>query len=781
MSVLVKHETAKKFDAFCRDGRVLFFSAPCGFGKTAVAKELLSKKRVAEIFIEKDGFNKLDEKKWDFLLADELQNLSDSEKQQSLCALIRDNPNKRFVLISRGNLPGYLMPFRLSGLLYTVDSEELMFDRGMISEYFAQNGLELTEPLIENIHGITQGYPLALSFIARNMKSTDDYTSKFLEEVKHCIFVYFDEAVYKRFELTLRRFLLDLAPFEEFDTELAKMASGDVLAGERIANLRQTTNMLLFDSMDRMHFWPLFKEFLMWEQKREYTDEQRRAIYARAGLCFELRENYGKALECYSKSADAAKVSELLIRSTALHPGMGHYEELDEYFQTLTEESIRSSPALMQGMSMLCSLHSDYEQSERWYNELREFASVRTGADAAAREAKSRLAFLDISLPQRGTAGLVQTISNTFKMFSNKEIKLPTFSVTSALPSIMNGGKDFSDWSKTDDILYATMRIPVEAVLGKDGVGLADCAIAESKFEKGEDISARMLALVSKISEVQSKGTPDIEFALVGLLARIQIDKGRPDDAKRTVTALKERFSDKKCERFMPNIDALLCRIALRTGDDAFAENWYVNKAPRNCVTFHTLKRYQYMTQAMTELYRGDNDAVLMTLAMLEPYCRACSRHIDMIHLKILCAVSKYRSAEQSWKKDMLCALEEAKEYGFVRTVGEYGAPILDMLCELYENDKKNKFLQNVIKCARLQAVYYPDFLIPKSAPCEKLTDAEMQVLRLLCADKSNAEIGEILDIKTVTVKSHVSHILQKFGVSRRSQAKTIAQKLHII
>lgn len=35
-------------------------------------------------------------------------------------------------------------------------------------------------------------------------------------------------------------------------------------------------------------------------------------------------------------------------------------------------------------------------------------------------------------------------------------------------------------------MLYQVLRIPVEAVLGKDGVGLADCAIAESKFEKGE-------------------------------------------------------------------------------------------------------------------------------------------------------------------------------------------------------------------------------------------------------------------------------------------------------
>ena len=114
---------------------------------------------------------------------------------------------------------------------------------------------------------------------------------------------------------------------------------------------------------------------------------------------------------------------------------------------------------------------------------------VRKKSDAAAKEAKNRLTWLDIALPQRGVKGLTETIKSAFSLMRNKEIKLPPFSVTSTLPSIMNGGKDFSPWSKIDDLLYATMRAPVEAVLGKDGVGLADCAIAESKFEKGEDIS----------------------------------------------------------------------------------------------------------------------------------------------------------------------------------------------------------------------------------------------------------------------------------------------------
>ncbi|MEI3526039.1 MAG: hypothetical protein V8Q27_07930 [Eubacteriales bacterium] len=90
-------------------------------------------------------------------------------------------------------------------------------------------------------------------------------------------------------------------------------------------------------------------------------------------------------------------------------------------------------------------------------------------------------------------------------------------------------------------MLYRTMRLPVETVLGRDGVGLADCAIAESKFEKGEDISRRLLFLISHMGEIQRNGTPDMEFAVTGLLARSQVTAGQAEEAEtdrgRTETA----------------------------------------------------------------------------------------------------------------------------------------------------------------------------------------------------------------------------------------------------
>ena len=43
-NIIVKPSVEKQFDRFLRQGRVHFFSAPCGFGKTAVAEALRSGK-----------------------------------------------------------------------------------------------------------------------------------------------------------------------------------------------------------------------------------------------------------------------------------------------------------------------------------------------------------------------------------------------------------------------------------------------------------------------------------------------------------------------------------------------------------------------------------------------------------------------------------------------------------------------------------------------------------------------------------------------------------------
>ena len=232
--------------------------------------------------------------------------------------------------------------------------------------------------------------------------------------------------------------------------------------------------------------------------------------------------------------------------------------------------------------------------------------------------------------------------------------------------------------------------------------------------------------------------------------------------------------------RFLPNLDAMLCRTDLLRLDDGAVAAWLRDEAPGTARGLQVLKRYQYFTEALVRLSLEDYQAVLVTLAPLEPYCDACRRIIDGIQLHTLQAIARYRLDEPEWKDNLSAALDAAREYGFVRTIGQFGAAVLPLL-EQTPWDADPPFLQAVTEAARGQAACYPEYLAPSRQIRAPLSEAELQVLRLLCADRTNAEIGQLLDIKLSTVKTHVSHILDKLQVTRRSQIKAAAARLHLI
>lgn len=778
---VLKQGLKERIEDALKGGRVLMFSAPCGFGKTTAVRSLLSGRH--SHMIQADGqefFLPPPSGRWQTLIIDDLQYVTDEDDQQALCSLIRENPQRYFVFLSRGEIPGWLIPFQTTGAMTVLRERDLALDRESVSRLFSEYGICVSDVVLTSVLEDTKGYPLALSILADHMEKGEPYNEVTKDQVRREIFLYYEQMVYRRFSLSDRRMLLDLAPFERFDSELVRIISGNSRAGKVLDRLQRDTTMFVRERMNSYSFRPLFRDFLLWKMEQEYSEEQKRDLYNRGGLYYELKEDYGSALACYSKIGAYTKISELLVKNAGTHPGMGHYDEMEPYYRTLPEKEILASPALMQGMSMLCAICMDYEGSERWYRALKRFIQGRVFFDSDVREAKSRLAWLDIALPQRSVESAAELFPKVCKMMISREISLPPMSVTSTLPSLMNGGKDFSPWSRKDDLLYKTLRFPVETILGRDGVCMADCAIAESKFEKGEDIRDRIMNLLQKMDNIRRDGSPDIEFAATGLLVRMQADLGRAPDARKTLTDLRDRFGEEGHYRFFGNIDAMLCRIDLLTGNDAAADRWYREKAPGNPQHVKVMKRYQYFTQAMVELAQGEEQQALITLSPLKNYCRICSRHIDSIHLSILSAVAWKRLKDSRWIDEMCAALDTACSFGFIRTVSQYGSAVLPLLEECGWNGDE-KFRKKLIMAARERASIYPDYLYPRREMTAPLSSAELQVLRLICASRSNAEIGEILDIKLSTVKTHVSSILRKLGVSRRSEAKDAAERLHLI
>lgn len=761
--------------------RVILFSAPCGCGKTTAALTLLAGHTVFALDAEDASMAAGNPaNNYDTVMVDNLQDFTEQERQQALCTLIRTRADLHFVLLTRGHIPGWLMPFQLTGALLVIDTPMLLFDRESCRQMLASRGHSVTTGALAAIQRDIKGYPIGVDILCRKLGADEPYSDAVLSAVKWELFFYYDEAVFQQLETPLQNLLVNLAPFESIHLGLAQMVSGDAKVGEWLGRLQRDTSMLLFDGLETWHFWPIFREFLMWKLHQVMDDAEQRALYSRAALYYKLHDQTSLALECYSRAGERYMVSGLLEKNAEKHPGVGYYYEMMHYYFALPEEEILCSPALMCGMSMLRAMCMDYESSEKWYKALQNYAASLKNADPEYKNARVKLAYLDIALPQRGSKGLVQVIKTVFRVMSDKKVSMPSFSVTSMLPSIMNGGKDFCEWSKKDDLLYATMRRPVELVLGSDGIGLADCGICESKFEKGLDVSKRMLTLMSRLGEIQAKGTPDIEFAVVGLLVRMQVSQGKAQAALKSVENLRVKFIATGQKRFLPNLDAMICRLRLWLGDTMAAEKWLLEKAPRDNVRIWTMWRYQYFTRVLVQLTTGELDEALLVLARLQPFCRYCGRVMDGVYIHLMAALCHFRMGSGTWKHEFCEALDICREYAFVWPVAQYGVAVLPLLsgCGWAKDDV---YLHRLVAAARAQAVHYPRFLNPRAKPADPLSAAETQVLKLLCQNLSNQEIGKILDIKLPTVKTHVSRILQKLGVNRRSEVKEAAEKVYFI
>lgn len=84
-NVLIRPLAREQYDKFMARGRVLFFSAPCGCGKSTLARALLSGCQVLSLHAGEPGFAlPADDEGWEVLLIDDLQQMTEEADRQAL-------------------------------------------------------------------------------------------------------------------------------------------------------------------------------------------------------------------------------------------------------------------------------------------------------------------------------------------------------------------------------------------------------------------------------------------------------------------------------------------------------------------------------------------------------------------------------------------------------------------------------------------------------------------------------------------------------------------------
>lgn len=801
----------KKLKAADEENITAYIYGVTGIGKTELIKRYLGRKKYTYFDMAEIQNGELEvpvsEQRQTVVVDNlhELVMLKDSEQIKAAIVNLIKREDVWLIIAGRSNVPPWLTAVRYKEVFYIIEQSELMFDAKDDEQYIQKMEMIFSSEQNKSIKESCQGLPVGWNITYNDYvqerlgedKSTvneplsDERFNNMVQKGFAQMWDYLEYHVYDKWDVEMYEFLLEISIVDKFTVRLAEMITGRSDVEPLIENAKWIGNFLLEDHNGDEITYELVEPMRISMKRhlqRKYTKEKIKTLYENAGLYYQLIDEPLKALEMYESVGDTERLVTILIDNVRKAVNNAYYYELKHFYLELPEDRIRTSPELMSGMSMLQSLLLNIPESERWYSELEEYEKTHTGSER--RLAKSRLLYLEIGLPHRGSENMVNILKKSWRLLSDKQVSLGEFSVTSNQASQMNGGKDFCEWSKRDRELAGSIGKIVELILGRYGKGLVNLALAESLFEKGED-NFEVVSLANR-GRMQAESGGKIEqcFVADGILAWLYILTGKAVEAHELMERFYQKAEGEQADRLYDNIKTFIARCDLYTGDKAAVSEW-LDKAPDEELGFSIYDRFHYMTKIRVYLLNGRNEQAYSLLMKCGYYAQVMKRTYISIEVELLTAITEYRMGKDKWKDTLNEALLKAEEYHFVRIVSREGAAIRPLLNEIEwkpseaENDAKRtkynrEFWKQILDETEKMARYYPSYM---RAGYEQviLSETMLKILKLQAEGMSKMKIAEELNMTASNVKYHTQQMYKRLGVSNKAEAVMEAGKRGLI
>lgn len=781
-------EAVKKLKSARNTKQTVYIYGAIGYGKTELIRQFLGRKEYYYFSCQDAKQKKFrlpppgsPERYTDVVVIDDCQFLKDEERQKDILDLLEDK-EIWLIIVGRNNIPPWLQGAYLYKGFTVISEKDLSFGFEEVQKLFFCYGLTVDEKTAQNMSTLSYGNAFAVKLVA--IKMAEGYpqgdelyrlvTAEFMQYLENTLFVQWDSEV--------TEFLMQVSVVDEFDIRQAEMITGNHDISALLEKICELGNFVTVkEGIYRVRSFLL--DVMRLKARRVYGEERVNEFLYNAGLYYEMHDELLKAAALYHQSGNHHRIREILIRNARKNPGNGQYYELRKYYLELKEEDIENSAVLMSAMSMLYGMLLQPENSEYWYQKLKKYEKKAAGSEK--REAASQLLYLDIALTQRGSADLADIIKRVPAILFDNGMKLPEFSVTSNLPSVMNGGKDFCEWSKHDREMAVIMSKPVEKCLGKFSEGIVNAALGESLYEKGADAYEVLSLLNRGQMEAEAGGKLETAFACMGVQVRLNMVYSNEEEALNIMDSFEKKIKTWGVNQLLPNLRAMKCRIVLYNGDMKYVEEW-MKEAPNEAEEFNSMERYRYLVKVRCYLAERKYMEAYALLEKLQYYAELGKRNYILIEAGLLRALTQYRMGVKEWQDTMLEVLKKANEYRFIRVISEEGSAA----SELLEQGKKiwaacaeldQEWLKRLIKETGKMATRYPVYLKEQIANRLDFSANAISVLRLQAEGYSINEIAKTLDMKVETVRYHSKQNYKKLGVSGKAEAVLAARNLKIL
>lgn len=756
-----------------------------GYGKTALVEQFLEKKKYIYFDAATSPLACLETlHAQSILVVDNLQFLEDMFVKERLLELIRQ-PDLWLIFISRSKCPGWLLSAYLKYRNFcTITETDLALSEDEIRKYLKERRIgECGPDDIRFIESYCRGHGLAIRLLCdqaliegRSGEGQDVFDADLFERSRLVFWDYVDREVYQKWDEELIDFIMKVSIVQEFTLELATEISGSTRARYYLEEAMSIGNFVTIEK----DTYRLEESVVQSMERRRYlkmTQEQIYELYYNAGLYYRMHGQVMQALEMFQKCRHVGQISEILIENAKYNPSITYIYELRKYYLEMDETAVKGRVELIAGLCMIQSLRLDVEKSEYWYSVLQEKERMAEGK--TKRLAKSYLAYLDIALPHRGSSNIADLIKKSAALLMNREISLPEFSITSNAPTMMNGGKDFCEWSRRDKELANTLGKIIPLVLGKAGEGLVELALAESSFEKGLDDYEVMRLIAKGQMKADAAGRLEQSYVGAGLMARLHLYNGHPEDARELLVSFRERAAAEEKQKIVWNIENMLCQIAMYTEQKTEVDAWLL-QAPDENQEFYCMERYRYLTKVHIYLAMKRYDAANALLQKLLYYARIYGRTYIQMECELL-DVLLQKELGLPWEDHFQKLLSWAESYGFTRVISQEAGMVYRLLKVKNWAFRDNSYKKRLFAETEKMAKQYPGYMSFQGKLEEPIEDKALQILKLQALGCSNEVIAEELHISVSTVKYHCRENYRKLGVNGKAAAIAEARKRRLI
>ncbi|MEQ8492688.1 MAG: LuxR C-terminal-related transcriptional regulator [Gammaproteobacteria bacterium] len=269
-----------------------------------------------------------------YLFVEDVHELTDDRALEVLRQLIVGTAaHVRLIVSSRTHFDVGLGRLRATGGLVELTWDDLRFDEGEIRRFFRQaNSLDLATEVVGAIAAKTEGWAAALQLASIAGRDAPALTSLLdrLDGSSQAIAAYLAEEVLHHLEPNLRHFLLRIGTLRRVCAPLCEAVTGRrdaALMLDRIVAL----NLFVFATDDRarwLRFHPLLCDFLAREMERTCPDDLA-AVRRAASDWFETRGAYDEAVDYAFDGGDVRRAARILDQHAYDLWTAGHQSRLD--------------------------------------------------------------------------------------------------------------------------------------------------------------------------------------------------------------------------------------------------------------------------------------------------------------------------------------------------------------------------------------------------------------------------------------------------------------------